>query len=355
MPVDTTRPPPQRVVWEITRRCVLACAHCLVEASPGARPNELDTAEGLDLIDQIAALGARWLTLTGGEPLVRPDWRALVARARERGLRVALSTNGHLITDRVADELVALGVEEVAVSVDGLPPTHDAMRAWAAAKRSSYDQVVAAMRRCLDRGIVVTVITSVTDHNLDDLEAVHDAMHAVGVDHWMVQLAHTTGRMGEGMLTRRRLPELVARLTALARRPDLPPIVHHTIGYLSVDEPVLRPSGRNRPSQWRFWRGSPCGAAMLGVEPDGGLKGCPNQVGAPFVVGSVRHEPLATVWNDASRWFWLKPDPRQLVGACAGCAMGRLCGGGCPCVAVAVTGHVFDDPYCVRAIQEGRS
>src|SRR4051812_43782865 len=60
-------------VWEITLRCDLACRHCGSRAGP-ARPDELSTAECLDLVRQLAELGTREIALIGGEAYLREDW-----------------------------------------------------------------------------------------------------------------------------------------------------------------------------------------------------------------------------------------------------------------------------------------
>src|SRR5581483_2591162 len=67
------------VVWELTLRCDLACDHCGSRAGK-ARPDELTTDEALDLVRQIAEMGAREVTIIGGEAYLRDDWH-VIARA----------------------------------------------------------------------------------------------------------------------------------------------------------------------------------------------------------------------------------------------------------------------------------
>ena len=77
--VDQVRP--IYAVWEITLRCDLACVHCGSRAGR-ARPDELDTAECLDLVEQMADLGVREVTLIGGEAYLRDDWLDIVQAIR---------------------------------------------------------------------------------------------------------------------------------------------------------------------------------------------------------------------------------------------------------------------------------
>ena len=70
---------PWSVVWEITFACNMRCLHCGTSAGK-KRPDELNTHEALQLIDELADLGADNITLSGGEPLLRER------RARRRNL-----------------------------------------------------------------------------------------------------------------------------------------------------------------------------------------------------------------------------------------------------------------------------
>ena len=86
------------MVWNCTRRCNLKCRHCYSDSGCGAAADELTTDEARRLIDDIASFGCPAILFSGGEPCLRPDLVELVALARERGLRVTLSTNGTLVT-----------------------------------------------------------------------------------------------------------------------------------------------------------------------------------------------------------------------------------------------------------------
>ncbi len=361
MTTDTPprRRPPGRALWEITHRCDLRCEHCLVEGGSEPGP-ELTTVEALDVVDQLAELGVRAVTLSGGEPLLRPDWRVLARAVRERGMLLRLSTNGHRLDEEVLGELRHLGTEQVLVSLDGVRETHDAIRRPVrAGAPSSFDRVMHALDLLRPMPIVSVVITSVSRPNLDELPRIKRILAERGVQRWIVQLAHATGRprrRREGpqedlLLAPAQMEALAATLLELAADPVLPPQVFNSIGYLSPEEPLLRSSGR--PGDPRFWRGCHCGISVLGIEPDGGVKGCANQVGEPFVVGSLRDEPLARIWHDVERWHWLWPDVSRMRGACAECPLAEVCGAGCTALAYASTGQLFDNPYCLRAVRRG--
>jgi MoaA/NifB/PqqE/SkfB family radical SAM enzyme len=157
------------VSWEITRRCDARCIHCYAESGPEVPTDgDLSTAEALALIDQLAAGGEMILALSGGEPLLRPDWRELVRHAVERDLIVSLVTNGSQVDDRVAADLAAFaarGLQNVTVSLDShLPEVHDRIRRLP----GLHARALGAIRRLAGRGVRVVVnFTPIRDNRRD--------------------------------------------------------------------------------------------------------------------------------------------------------------------------------------------
>ncbi|NLN40316.1 MAG: radical SAM protein, partial [Smithella sp.] len=75
------------VVWNMTRRCNLKCIHCYSSSADIDYPDELTTAEGKKLIDDLAAFGSPVILFSGGEPLMRADLPELARYATQRGMR----------------------------------------------------------------------------------------------------------------------------------------------------------------------------------------------------------------------------------------------------------------------------
>lgn len=85
---------------EITARCNLDCRHCYINRPSGDREaarRELSAAEILGIADQAARLGALWCLLTGGEPLLRPDFPEIYIGLKKRGFLVSLFTNATMV------------------------------------------------------------------------------------------------------------------------------------------------------------------------------------------------------------------------------------------------------------------
>ena len=89
---------PRLIFWEVTKGCNRRCIHCRATATELSSPTDLPTKKALDIIDQIVTVSSPILVLSGGEPLYRSDIFQLARYAADKGLRVALATNGTLVT-----------------------------------------------------------------------------------------------------------------------------------------------------------------------------------------------------------------------------------------------------------------
>src|SRR5581483_4577140 len=87
---------PRLIFWEVTKGCNLRCIHCRATATELSSPTDLPTGRAIEIIKQISDFANPILVLSGGEPLYRHDIFDLATFATERGLRVALATNGTL-------------------------------------------------------------------------------------------------------------------------------------------------------------------------------------------------------------------------------------------------------------------
>ena len=106
-------------VWELTMACNMRCGHC-GSSCAGSLPDELTHEEAVRLCDDLAELGLRHITLSGGEPLLRKDWHAIAQRFTRQGILVNMISNGWLLNDSVIDTALSCGLESIGVSLDGL-------------------------------------------------------------------------------------------------------------------------------------------------------------------------------------------------------------------------------------------
>ena len=332
----------QCCVWELTLRCNLRCLHCGATAGR-PRADELTTAEALRVADELVALPATEVTLMGGELFLRSDWLKVAERLREGGVQLVVFTNGTLLTPERIAQLRALEPRTIGTSLDGGRATaHDAIRGVPGA----LDATLSGMDDLQAAGLRVSVITTITRRNLYELPAI--ARLLMGRDiRWQIQIAGGGGgRLSRADLLTELEFYLVALFIARMRNThswaDLPVIGAHDIGYCSTRLPSLRLPGQ-------VWVGCGAGRNTLGIQSDGGVKGCLSLPGA-FVVGNLREHTLAELWEGETFAVWREPVTRY--GFCADCPHGTVCEGGCTELAVTYSGRRGESPMCLYRIEQ---
>lgn len=156
------------VFVHLTRACDLRCSYCYFSAAEPME-GELRREEWAAVWPQLVAVGPRKVVLTGGEPMLRPDLPGILAdlRAADPGHRVlrCLNTNGGRMDRTIARSLVGL-VDEVRVSLDGLPEWNDPLRGEGTAARA-----LGALELLWNEGFEPIVLVTVTRRSLPGLEA----------------------------------------------------------------------------------------------------------------------------------------------------------------------------------------
>ena len=185
---------PMLVFWETTRACLLACKHCRASATAEALPGELTNAEGLELINQVAAFGRPYpiLVLTGGDCLLRPDIFALVEHATSLGMPVALSPSvTPSLTLEMIERIRTSGVKAVSISLDGaVAQTHETVRGIP----GHFEKTVEAIRALTAAGMTVQVNTTVMRSNVDELAEIAKIVADAGAQIWEVFFLVQMGR-----------------------------------------------------------------------------------------------------------------------------------------------------------------
>lgn len=178
------------ISWNTTRACNQACEHCYRDAGT-RQEDELSTAEGFRLIQEITSAGFQILVFSGGEPLMRDDIFDLIAHAHHCGLRSVLGTNGTLIDMNVARRLKQVGVARVGISLDSTDQqAHDQFRRTPGA----WQQAVAGMHHCQQMGLPFQVHTTVTARNAHLVDDLSDFAESLGATAHHIFFLVPTGR-----------------------------------------------------------------------------------------------------------------------------------------------------------------
>ena len=160
---------PFLVVWDITYACNLRCKHCY-STSGIPWKDELNTEEALKAVDVLADAGVTIIAFSGGEPLVRRDFFQIARYAADKGMFVAVATNGTLITKDMAKKMKESGIGYVQISLDGKRETYEEFRGV----KGIYDKVVEGIVNTKEAGLITCISTTATKLNIDDIPAVMD-------------------------------------------------------------------------------------------------------------------------------------------------------------------------------------
>lgn len=316
------------MAWEVTRACPLRCVHCRADAQPRPDPNELTTAEGLDLIAQAAALGVRVLVITGGDPLARRDVFDLIAAVRESGMHAGFSPS---VTPRLTRAALArardAGAATIHLSLDGAnASTHDSFRMVP----GSFERTLRAIDDVVDLGIRLQVGTTVSRHTVADLPAVAELLSG-RVDLWSLFFCVPTGRA-----------EMADVLDADEHERVLSWLAQGEFGFAvrTIAAPTYRrilvQLGRSPGPGVNDGNGFAFVSHVGDVCPSGFLQ---------LSAGNIRELSLAQCYRDTELFRSLR-DPDRLRGKCGRCEYRAVCGGS-RARAYAIAGDpLAADPTC---------
>lgn len=321
---------PRACVWELTLACNLRCKHCGSFAG-SRREREMDLEESLGVADQLAALGCRRVTLSGGEPTLNPDWDRIGKRLADHCIKVNLISNGWHWSESHVARAKAAGFCGAAFSLDGFEREHDEFR-----QAGSFARVVSAIEACVAGGLPVAVNTTVNRLNQHTLRELRDFVRDKGAFSMQIQLATPSGNMGSHrdlVIDPVDLLWLVPEIAALCRQNTRKffAIGADDIGYYGMPEQGLRDDGGELP----FWIGCRAGCQVIGIESSGNVKGClslPSSMHGEnrFVEGNLRERPLAEIWKaDDAFAYNRKHSEDSLTGFCRVCRYRDFCRGGC--------------------------
>lgn len=343
------------VVWNSTRRCNLNCIHCYIDARDRDYPGELTTAEARKMIASVAEYKAPVLLFSGGEPLLRPDLFELMPYAKELGLRVVISTNGILITPKIAERIKSVGVSYVGISLDGVGEVNDRFRG----KKGAFDEALAGFRACVAAGQKVGLRLTLTQSNLDNLNNIFDLIDRENIPRACFYHLVYSGRGGKlqeqdlaHQQTRRAVDLIIERtvqLQAKGKDVDILTVDNHTDGvylYLKLldKDParaaeVLKLLQRNGGNQ--------SGIAIADIDNEGNVH--PDQFLMSINLGNIRDRSFTEIWTDPDNAELQKFKSRRalLKGKCGRCVWQDICNGNFRARALALTGDLWaEDPAC---------
>ena len=336
--------------WHITDQCDQRCKHCYIFSEDAGKC--LDSMSWdqmqetfyncLDFCEVYHRLP--YFYITGGDPILHPDFWRLLELLHEHGAPFAILGNPFHLTDENCARMKVLGCEKYQLSLDGMKKTHDWFR-----KPGSFRTTLDAIATIRGAGIKAVVMTTVSGANIDEVPQIIDTVVAHEADVYaFARYCPTSGAKDVGIAPAR-YRELLAACDAkfkayeaagchtyFNKKDHLWTLYEYETGEFKL------PAGA-RPGM--IYGGCNCGNCHLTILPTGEVFACRRVQGS--CVANVLEDRLADVWvSEMERYR--RYDAFEKCTKCELCAWCR----GCPAVAAGSSGGDFYavDPQCWKDV-----
>ena len=338
--------------WHITDECDQRCKHCYIFAEGACtKLNRMSLPDMRRTLGSIEAMCRElgrtpYIYLTGGDPILHPDFWTLAELLHERGHLWAIMGNPFHLTPEVCARMRSLGCRKYQVSLDGLAATHDRFR-----KPGSFDATIEAIRTIRASGMWCAVMSTVSSVNMAEIPELIDLMAELEVDVYAFgRYCPTSGQRAaeyhmEPLAYRDFLLECQRRIrahetagcrTTFQRKDHLWTLLEYEQGTFQI------PAGA-RPGM--VYGGCHCGIGHLTITPTGDVYACRRMESR---VGNCLEESLLDIFlgtkMECHRDF-------ARFEKCAHCELAGFCRG-CPAVAAgASSGNMYAaDPQCWKQV-----
>lgn len=328
---------PLACVLEMTARCNNACRHCYINLPAddrAAQRQELSLDEICGIADQALELGTLWFLLSGGEPLLRPDFLDIYLALKRRGLLLGVFTNACLLTEEHVRVLKRYPPRNLEVTVYGVT---EATYERVTQRPGSY----AAFRRGLDlllrHGVRVNLKAVVMRANLEEYSAIAAFCRAHSAERYrfdpQLHLRYDGDAARNAEIQAERLtPEEI--ITLEGDDDERFRAVQHTCA-------GLQPLAEVYQQQQRLFR-CDAGNTEFYVGYDGRFRACSALCHPDYTI-DLRRVPLADAWQQIAGLHQQTSATPEFVNNCLACELVDLCMW-CPAHAHLETGRL--DGWC---------
>ena len=327
---------PRTIYWECTRRCNYECIHCYSSSGQTYKSSELPYRVVKKLIDEMSLMGAEFLSIGGGEPMLYNDLFKVIKYAKKKMITVEMTTNASLLTDASIRRLKDAGLEFIQVSVDGAKEkTYSMIR-----KKGDFDKVIKNIKKITPE-FTVSVCMVINKINYNEVDPLIDLSKKMGVKHFRIVPFMEIGRGAE--LRKLQLNKMQFRrfYSHILKRKELESKIN-----IQLNENLIVPGRKNISWMPRNHYGCSAGRSTCGIDYQGNVYPCSYMVFDRLICGNIKEKALFEIWKNSSIFKEIR-ELSKLRGKCANCKYLSLCRGGCRAAAYAQDCHLDDsDPLC---------
>ena len=307
----------QFLFWECTRRCNLNCLHCGSDCSADSGfpdPSFDDFLHAILPLKKVYRPNSITVAITGGEPLMREDLPECGRKLRDQGFLWGIVTNGYTYTPGLHSRLISAGMGSIALSVDGMEPTHN----WLRGNGQSFNRAIQALDIIAStKHLTYDIITCVNQKNIYELEAIKELLLAHHVKAWRFFTIWPIGRAArkdDFRLTPEQLKRLMDFISD-CRSEGRIDVTFSCEAYVGGYEKKVR-------DNYFFCH---AGINIASVLVDGSISACPN-ISRSFIQGNIYQDSFLDVWEN--RFQVMRNRGWTKTGICKTCGDYKNCLGG---------------------------
>lgn len=296
---------PLRVQLDLTYRCNEACVHCYLDHEDHG---EMDTAEVLRVLDQLAEAGTFFLTISGGEIFMRKDLFQILDHAHKLRFSMQLKTNAVMIKPEHAQRLAWYGLDSVAISLySHIPETHDAITKV----KGSFKRTVNGARYLIEHGVKTRFTCVLMSHNADDYMGVKTLAEEIGAQFSMDTTITPMMDGDRGILDLNISGEQLAA-------------VFHDQRVLGDTGTLQDITSGEKDVVAEAYESLPCSAGHTAayISPYGEVYPC---VQFPYLTGNVREKSFEEIWKHSPQFAEVRAIRVSTLEGCSKCVHSSSC------------------------------
>lgn len=303
---------------EVTSRCNAKCKHCGSSCLNKLDPDEISAEDLKRTLFEISLKydpRTVFLSVTGGEPLMRKDLGDIMKYASDLGYKWGITTNGMLFTEKVYKMIEETKMATISISLDGMKETHEKFRGVP----NSFDRIETTLKRLQKIPTVkeIQVTTVANENNINELENIYNYVQSIGIKNWRVATVDPIGRAGVNddiLLT----PEHFKYVLDFIKEKRLENKILVEYGcshYLGLEyEKEVR--GHYFTCQ--------AGLTIGSILSNGDIFVCPNVPRIPKLIqGNIKTDSFVDVWENKFKEF--RTDKRLKSEKCKNCKNWKYC------------------------------
>ncbi|TFH02946.1 MAG: radical SAM protein [Candidatus Thorarchaeota archaeon] len=326
---------PSDIRIQITSRCNHNCGHCFASSNNERVSEELSDDVFLRVIDQINREELNAISITGGEPLIRPKLVfKILEQLRNHPATKTLNTNGWFLTKSLATRLKEAGLNITQISLDSsIEHKHDSFREL----KGSHKRALKAIENSVQAGLETHVRTTITSFNYDEMPAILEMSLKKGADRLVVKPLISSGRGSlscEPLSSEQHRNGVADLMNQIRVDPNLTP---NHVQFLTPCFPFLVDQEYAKYSE-----PCECGKSLVFIAFNGDVQPCGY---AHLTLGNLLETSLENLWSNSPHLLEWRAN--RLNGECLVCKFGEICQGGCRAAAYEATATLTSvDPIC---------